>query len=112
MPTTPTTPQLFQGDFGFVLTFALGTNLSTSTAFMVRIVKPLVAGEREVVERSLNQSAILDVETGVVGYVVQQADLDMVGSYLIQISDVTPGRQLTTKEQRFTVKPTVERFLP
>lgn len=107
---TTTTPQFFQNDFGFLLTFTLNTNLSTSTDFIVRIVKPMVNGERAVVAHNLTQTAILDPVKGVVGYVVEAADMDVVGSYLVQLSDVTPGRRLTTKEQKFTVKATVQRF--
>lgn len=110
MATKPTVPQFFQNDFGYLVTFTLGMNLSTATNFMVRIVKPVVAGVRDVVEHPLTQSAILDQVKGIVGYTFVEGDLDLVGSYLIQLSDITPGRRFTTKEQRFTVKPTVERF--
>lgn len=105
------TPEFFHNNYGFLLTFTIG-DVSTSTNFRVSFVKPAVAGVRAVVEHDLDQTAILDAVKGIVGYVVAEGDLDLTGSYLVQLTDTTPGRFLSTKEQRFTVKPTIDRFKP
>ncbi len=112
MATKKKTPTFFKGDFGFMITFTTKADLESATDFLIRIVKPAVNNVRTVVERELTDSAILDPTPGkgIVGYIVQAGDLDLKGSYLIQLADVTSGRHVSTPESKFSVVETVERF--
>jgi hypothetical protein len=92
--------ELQKDAFGFIMNFKTNTNMETTTSLLVRIRKQ---GSNEVTEHHLNASAIVDIPTGSVNFVVEDGDLDTLGNTKIQIVDDTPGRYIPSSIAHFKV---------
>lgn len=91
-------PEIRQNSIGFVFTFSTHTDLTSSTNLQL-IIK--TSSSRKV--KNLTTANITNAANGEVSYTAQEGDLSDLGSYSLQIIDVTDGIFLPSDVMKFKV---------
>ena|ERR1044071_5720151 len=91
--------EIQQDAYGIVLSLTTGVDMTTTENLMIKIRKP----DNTLVSHDLTPGDILNAEDGIVGYTIQEGDLDQAGHYKLQIIDNTEGRYLPSSIIKFKV---------
>jgi len=98
MPSPTPTQVFFKGSYGFLLLFKVA-NMKDASAMILDIEKP--AGGKQTIEIP---AADINNTTKTVTYLVQQEDLNQVGTYKVRLTDVSPGRNIPAAKRMFRVR--------
>ena len=96
-------PEVQQSAVGFRLTFQTKIPLTDTTS--MKLIMKVGSDKKEI---TLDESNISDPNVGTVVYTTKDGDLDIVGTYTVQIIDTTPGVFLPSLKSKFKVVANIE----
>jgi hypothetical protein len=92
---------LFVNSYGFNILVKSKLNLTASSALKVLLVRPKGSG----FERVIPLANLVSAARGEFTMPIEQGDLSEVGTYQVQVFDVTPGKNEPSSIGEFTVLP-------